>query len=149
MASIKVVLVGNPGSGKTSVCLKLLNRDPNDQIKTILANVEKAVKASPGVNQDICKDLPEKLHSVPRHTQGLNVHTYHEKYKLCDCTGKEKRDDYYKDAKIVLIFHGGQAGLAPEKWEAAVKSVAGKTAKYYQIKGTLEEKEKRVREILI
>lgn len=141
--------------------MKLLNNDvpevlPRD-IQNILKDLPEIEKISPESARYLRTFMePVLLNSRPTPTLGVEVHPYRtdgKVFNLWDCAGKEKlgglRDGYYINANIALIFHGGEEFITPEEWEINVKRVMGENACVHHIEGTLEEKEKRVREILV
>ena len=144
--------------------MKLLNNDlpeaPTSDIEEMLKALSEFEKTSPEsaimLRNIIGPTLTCSLKHVFTPTIGVEVHPYRTENKvfnLWDCAGKEKfgglRDGYYIQADVALIFHGGEQWITPEEWEVNVRRVLGNNAQVHHICGTLEEKEKRVRELLV
>lgn len=132
----KVVFVGNSGSYKTTVAIKLVS---NDQL------------------QGCSFFYPETLTvgTEIRPTVGVGVHPYKsdsgKKYNIWDCAGKPLlgglRDGYYIQADIVFVFLGGENFQNSEQWIREVIRLSP-NAQIHVIDGDCQEKYNMIKALL-
>lgn len=133
----KVILAGNSGSGKTTVCRRLMGMPlnyashPNDPVEYF-------------VNDKIAPTL------------GVEVHPYHalggRTYNLWDTAGNPQRiglaGGYYVGGTMALIFDGGEFYKSIQEWTDDIKRVLPH-APIYVVEGTLEQKFAAVNNLLV
>lgn len=137
MAYSKVILVGNSASGKTTTCYKVIGYPLDyffDYTNLVKERFDRKITTTMGVEIEPFRPLSGG------------------KYNIWDCAGKEKLrglgDRYYVEAKIALIFHGGENYRTPEQWIQEVRSVVP-NVQIYHITGTWEQKYHQMRQILV